>query len=266
MNPDSKFLLDELKKCFDEQDARLEKRLTEDDEKWERRFQENGDKWERHFADAEVATNSRLSKLEWVVDTLEGERQDMEGSVDNIRLAVKKLNKHYEHISFELPPEAPLLPTTPLLAAGHPSTGLPADRPHGHRSDNHIREGEFGSVTTLIHSPGKGAFTAPFPKADLLDMSAPPDESNSFRVGVVGNLPKLHFPLFEDDNPKLWLSRCENYFEMYSVPTNMWIRVASMHVKGPAGRWWQSVEKKLNSARRISAVSSPTDLVASSMS
>lgn len=30
------------------------------------------------------------------------------------------------------------------------------------------------------------------------------------------NLPKLHFPSFDGENPKLWQSRCEDYFLIYS--------------------------------------------------
>lgn len=43
----------------------------------------------------------------------------------------------------------------------------------------------------------------------------------------------------------MWQSRCENYFEMYSVEPEMWIKVATIHFTGPAARWLQSVERKL---------------------
>jgi hypothetical protein len=33
----------------------------------------------------------------------------------------------------------------------------------------------------------------------------------------LGQLPKVPFPIFDGDNPKLWQTRCENYFAMYSV-------------------------------------------------
>jgi hypothetical protein len=34
---------------------------------------------------------------------------------------------------------------------------------------------------------------------------------------TLGQLPKLHFPKLDSENPKLWQSRCESYFEMYAV-------------------------------------------------
>jgi hypothetical protein len=57
-------------------------------------------------------------------------------------------------------------------------------------------------------------------------------------------LPKLHFPKFDGDNPKLWQSKCENYFDMYFVPHSVWVRVATMHFDGVAARWLQSVHHR----------------------
>jgi hypothetical protein len=37
----------------------------------------------------------------------------------------------------------------------------------------------------------------------------------------MGRLPKMHFPKFEGENPKLWQSRCESYFNMYEVDHNI---------------------------------------------
>jgi hypothetical protein len=51
----------------------------------------------------------------------------------------------------------------------------------------------------------------------------------------------MNFPQFDGDNPKLWQSRCEKYFDMYSTESSMWVRVASMHFDGLAPKWLQSV-------------------------
>jgi hypothetical protein len=58
-------------------------------------------------------------------------------------------------------------------------------------------------------------------------------------------LPKILFPMFVREDPQLWRSRCENYFEMYDVESNLWVRVASMHLEGPAAHWLQSVERRV---------------------
>jgi hypothetical protein len=44
-----------------------------------------------------------------------------------------------------------------------------------------------------------------------------------------GKLPKMDFPKFEGENPKLWQSRCGSYFDMYDVDYSIWVEVASMH-------------------------------------
>jgi hypothetical protein len=71
------------------------------------------------------------------------------------------------------------------------------------------------------------------------------DGSGEFMHAHQGRLPKLNFPMFSGTDPQLWKFRCESYFEMYGVQKSLWIKVASMHLEGAAGRWFQSVEKKV---------------------
>lgn len=40
----------------------------------------------------------------------------------------------------------------------------------------------------------------------------------------------IHFPPFTGDQPKLWITCCEEYFDMYSVAPSLWVRVSSIHV------------------------------------
>jgi hypothetical protein len=44
------------------------------------------------------------------------------------------------------------------------------------------------------------------------------------------SLPKMPFPTFSGDNPKIWLNKCNNYFSMYSIPEGLWITAATMHL------------------------------------
>jgi hypothetical protein len=62
---------------------------------------------------------------------------------------------------------------------------------------------------------------------------------------TLGNLPKIQFPSFDGENPRLWQKRCEDYFHMYSVDPSLWIQVAYMQFTGSAARWVQSVESQL---------------------
>jgi hypothetical protein len=56
---------------------------------------------------------------------------------------------------------------------------------------------------------------------------------------------KITFPTFTGEDPQLWHSRCENYFDMYGVESSLWARVASMHFDGVVARWLQSNERRL---------------------
>jgi hypothetical protein len=62
----------------------------------------------------------------------------------------------------------------------------------------------------------------------------------------LGNLPKVHFSGFDGDNPKLWQTWCEDYFTMYLVDPNEWIKVARMHFSGSTARLLQPVEYHLS--------------------
>ena len=55
----------------------------------------------------------------------------------------------------------------------------------------------------------------------------------------------MKFPLFDGENPKLWLGRCLDYFDMYTVPHHRWVKVATMHMTAAAARWFQSVEDQV---------------------
>lgn len=67
--------------------------------------------------------------------------------------------------------------------------------------------------------------------------------------GHTGKLLKLDFPSFDGENPKLWLKNCEDYFDLYSVESPIWLKVATMHFLPSldAGCWKQSVKDELPS-------------------
>lgn len=205
----------------------------------------------------------------------------MDGLVDDMRLEVRKLSKFYKQTVQERSP--PILPTGfPSAVAGTsaslpspPATGVfpsqsqvlrcssvperpsasgGADRPSGHSIDYYHREDGFGSVTTVVHPPVKGACRLPTPPISPKPAKFyTPDTGMSGRSayvgssGAIGRLPKLKFPSFDGENPKLWLSRSVDFLEMYEVEPHKWIKIATMHFLDPAACWLPSVEFKLQS-------------------
>jgi hypothetical protein len=133
--------------------------------------------------------------------------------------------------------------------------------PVGHRVDSSHRDCEFGRVITQTHDPVKGTIypsSAPprFPvrleiPRGVESLPAPNPLGCEAWVSL-GKLPKMNFPKFENENPKLWQSCCETYFEMYGVDPNIWVRVATIRISGcelpPATRWLQSINHRMRSA------------------
>jgi len=53
-------------------------------------------------------------------------------------------------------------------------------------------------------------------------------------------LPKMQFPTFDGENPKIRIDNCENYFTIYTILERPWVTTASMHLQGNAAMWWQA--------------------------
>ena len=56
--------------------------------------------------------------------------------------------------------------------------------------------------------------------------------------------PKLSFPRFDGSNPRIWKSKCEDYFQLYSVPEAMKATFASLHMDDNSAKWLQMYKKK----------------------
>jgi len=239
MNPDTKLILDELTKRFDDLESRIESRVAEQD-----------DKWERRFGDLSISQEARIAAVERVAASLEEWRPEIDATVDDIRLDVGKLNKHWERAVRARSP--PLLPTS-TPAAERPFAPSNANRPNGHHEASNHREDGYGLVTTILHPPVKGASPVPLPPVPSptsCTVCFPHDSTSGFRssggsFSSTGKIPKLNFPAFDGDNPKLWISRAQDYFELCPVESSAWIKVATVHFTHSAGRWLPSVQNQL---------------------
>jgi hypothetical protein len=133
-----------------------------------------------------------------------------------------------------------------------PSSYTAVDGPSGHRVESSHHDCGFGRVFPQIYDSVKGTMLPPPPSPQFSpNVESPAHDStkfayphhSDFRVQL-GQLPKMHFPKFEGDNPKLWQSRCKNYFDMYYVDPHMWVRVATTHFEGLIAHWLQSVNHR----------------------
>lgn len=232
MNLEHRLLLDELSKHVSDE---LSKRFDENDLTWSKRLSDRDVLWEQELSDLRTNLDSRLTTVEKVAGALEEWRPEIDGTLDDIKLEMKKLNKHFERSTLENTVIASGIIATAPLAAGVPPAGSTADRPHGQHQDFNHREDGFGSVTAIIHPPVQGMsdphlstrsrFHGPTYDAGFSRFRGP--VSSNFPTG---KLPKLNFPLFDGENSKLWIfSRVEHYFALYHVDSSMWITVAAYH-------------------------------------
>lgn len=107
------------------------------------------------------------------------------------------------------------------------------ERPNGHRIDmNHrgVGGGILGS-----HPPHPVTSTSPPPSLELSLDSRPGSSRPPY-------LPKMEFPKFNGENPRLWVDRCETYFELFCVGDNLKTRFAALNFSGPAASWLQTIE------------------------
>jgi len=242
MNPETKLILEEL-----------HKRFTAHDLKWDQRFEEQEQHFRSQIQELQQAQDLRVLALEKAFASFDEWRPSIEGTVDSIRLEVKKLSLGWERSSLSQPEDqSGVYAAAPSASA--PSASAPAASPViGPGVAHQYRENGMGVVTTLVRSPVKGEsyhprtvipahvdqFHAMHPSGSdpsPFDSHGPPSSK----------IPKVDFPKFDGEHPKSWLRDCLDYFALYRVESTSWVRIARMHFVGAARRWYNSVESQLH--------------------
>ncbi|CAN6338981.1 unnamed protein product [Urochloa humidicola] len=106
-----------------------------------------------------------------------------------------------------------------------------------HEETTHRRVGA-GVVTTLVPPPVTGPHHSP---------SSSPTHVRNYDVvpSFTSAIPQMDFPKFDGSNPRIWVRRCETYFDVYSIPPHNWVKFATMNFSGSAAFWMQSIEINL---------------------
>lgn len=58
-------------------------------------------------------------------------------------------------------------------------------------------------------------------------------------------IPHIEFPRFDGSHPKIWVKRCENFFDVYEVPEALKVKFALINFTSSAAFWMQSIEVNL---------------------
>jgi hypothetical protein len=58
------------------------------------------------------------------------------------------------------------------------------------------------------------------------------------------HLPKLDFPKFSGDNPKIWRKQYEIYFDVFSIPESLHTRFDALNFVDHEAPWFETVEAR----------------------
>ena len=85
----------------------------------------------------------------------------------------------------------------------------------------------------------------------------PPPAGTSFRSRAHGQgprppngfggrhvIPKMSCPTFDGSNPRIWKSKCLDYFQLCNIDEAFWATAASLNMDGNAAKWLQVYKKK----------------------
>ena len=242
MNPETKLIIDEFNRRF-----------TENDLKWDHRFSEQETRLNRQIQDLEKAHGDRVLALEDVAKELNEWKSSIEGTVDDTRLEVKKMSRNWAREVIDNPGDSSGVYAPLPAVVERPPPALQFPTPMiGPRVEPSHRASGFGVVSALVHSPVKGEHPLPKPPTpksvhqyDAFHSSHEDINRMDSRRTHNAKLPKVNFPVFDGDQPKVWLRDCLDYFDLYEVDPNSWVRVARMHLVAAAKRWYNSVESQI---------------------
>lgn len=151
-----------------------------------------------HFSAASLEISTWRSS----VDSAMADLSAKVSAVDSIQHQIGALHKKIDRVVLDRPSHDSGILPNPLATAASPSAGNPVVGPEGHRVDRTHQETGFGSVLTYTHLAVTGT---PPSASDFRTFRAPhvSNSTGSFGSASTGRLPKLSFPKFDGENPKL---------------------------------------------------------------
>jgi hypothetical protein len=156
-------------------------------------------------------------------------RMYTDGAEQEIRQELADLRNNVD--SANVSTDAPPPQRTPRAAESGPG---------GLRSATSTRGMERPAVALYVPPPARGTREiSANPAVNLFNRNRSSSSPGS------GRLPFMDFPRFTGENPKLWQSRCEDYFVMFDTDPALWISVAAIQFEGAAARWLQAVQSKI---------------------
>lgn len=129
--------------------------------------------------------------------------------------------------------------TAPSLDAQGAQFGTPpstAPLPHGSvaHNDVHLPRGLLAaSFLTPPPLPATGQLNFPSPSS----LPSPFAHASELIAGLGQAHPSTVFPNFSEENPWLWKTLCEQYFQMFGIHSSFWVSMATLNFSGSASIW-----------------------------
>lgn len=192
-------------------------------------------------------TNTKLEEIQHQQSSVTTWKPELEGKVTDLHNSVYLLQKKVDLFIHESP-KSPTTEDDPLIGVSAPAhlgatAAAGTSGQSGHGNEHQHRSVGAGVVTTLVPAPVTGANQF----SNLSPVPFRGFDSSCFtqRSGPISAGSYVDFPQFDGSNPKIWVKRCENYFDVYDVSTAYWVKLATMNFGGSAVFWMQSIEADL---------------------
>jgi hypothetical protein len=127
---------------------------------------------------------------------------------------------------------------------------------YDHRPATSHRSDGFGVFTTLTSSSVAGNKTLLHPDSPSYTLLPHVEPMwPSYSPHMMAALPQMSFPQFDGHHPKMWMAKCESYFDVFAIPGELWVKVAVMHFVGSVAFWLQSMDKSFAKHNRLNFAS-----------
>ena len=181
---------------------------------------------------------TRLAGFESFLKGLADDLKDNRKEMRDLREAVDGVANHAAELEKPVPqkeadgslqPES-RPPATQVLRTDPAAT----NEANGRRFDYMVRGQTDGILGSPPLPPAAGAHHWPGPTLNF-------DREND---GRGASKPKMDFPKFHGDDPKIWVRQCEDYFSLYDIQEVFKTRFATLNFRGKAALWLETVEAK----------------------
>lgn len=204
----------------------------------------------------------KLSDLDLKLGEQAGKLDQLQTKVDLSMTSICLVQQDQAQLARSIHPvTATILPTTttttttsmpppsprPIPATHPPPPPPPPPTTHGRppllkipgRDDDGLMGPHPGASASVASAPPFVTFPSPSPQVMMLPVSYTHHE-----IGETGShkpwLPKLDFPKFDGTNVRIWLDKCQSFFNLYQISHGFKVQAAAIHMTDNATHWYQA--------------------------